>query len=211
METLPDNWILLAGYFQAQLSQRMLPALVVSFDRGNTWKRSHFNFPGERIEFMTTNGLANVWLFLAEYNEGTITAKRLLQSVDGGKTWHQIIITLETPTAPIAWPTDFKMLDKQFGKISYANSLGGHTEYYTNDGGSSWKRLWHSAGDPNIDRDYAYPVKAIPPHAPVWQKKGDFYKVSAILRLKSKKNDYLVEQYDYTKNVGWKLLSRLKR
>ena len=209
--TFPDNSILLSGYFQTSLSQRILPALVYSSDSGNQWERYHFNFPGERIEFMQTEGLANAWLFLAKYNEGTITAKRLLKSHDGGKTWCQTTITLATPEAPVAWPTTFEMLDTQFGRISYADSLGGKTEYYTNNAGTSWTRLWHSSGHANIDRDFLYPAKALPPHAPVWEKIGDFYKVSAILRLRPIKKNYVVEQYDYTTDAGWKLLSRLKR
>ena len=216
--TLPDNTTILGGQYHDG-AQTVHPALLVKDAGDGEWSRIRLPIGGAAIGHLTTIGSESAWAVIEFRQEGLELAHALLRTRDGGRTW--CAVTLSEMTTTLGGMTtlnaveSLRFFDRDHGLIVFNDAPFGRETavYQTSDGGDTWERLWDANPEPpeSIETDFSYPQDRLPPHAPVWRRDADLYRISGLLRVRTEVLSLVIERLDVLEGPDWVEVEHLER
>ena len=209
--TLPDNTTILGGQYHDG-AQTVHPALLVKDAGDGEWSRIRLPIGGAAIGHLTTIGSESAWAVIEFRQEVLELAHALLRTRDGGRTW--CAVTFSEMTTLNATDS-LRFFDRDHGLIVFNDAPFGRETavYQTSDGGDTWERLWDANPEPpeSIETDFSYPQDRLPPHAPVWRRDADLYRISGLLRVRTEVLSLVIERLDVLEGPDWVEVEHLER
>lgn len=211
MTSLPAGIVILAGHFHDG-ANTVQPALVISRDGGSDWTPLELPFAGAGLGHLTTDGEQTVWAVISSRQEGLDIPVSLLRSRDGGESWCAIALD---GMATLNAAESLRFFDSDHGIMIFTEAPFGtaRSVYHTADGGDTWQRLWQTdpAFPADVESEFALDGSEPLPHAPVWRRESDRYRIVGLLRLRSADEDLLIERRENPGPQDWVRHSRIDR
>lgn len=155
LASLPPDTLIMATSLYEQFHYSGFPSIMVSQDRGQTWRRHHFKGRLGNFSNFTTFGDRYAWFTLETLFEGSGFITGMVRTTDGGQTWQFIELGELSATKVIL----FHFFTPKRGMLITYTSLMSYpnkpqvTVYNTKNGGKTWRKEISSTESKHWDLD----------------------------------------------------------